>query len=275
MKKNLISKIESLPPLPETVTKLEMYRKRNDKESDELITIIEEDPLIITTILKIANSAMFGFRHKVETPARAVSLLGINFSVSIALSTALNKTIKNDLYAYGIDTSDFLNVCNLSTLILTSWLKDADERNLKEELLLPAFLQETGKFVISELICEANKAEEFRSELTNIADVAHIERKYTGYSCAKITANIFKHWQLSNNLIFSIGFVGDLTNCPDQYIKKAQILEVIKILCNITTPLSEKSIQYALEKAKDYNLNINALTEAIEITKNKFSKKDK
>jgi HD-like signal output (HDOD) protein len=38
----------------------------------KLISIIEEDPLMIVTILKIANSSMFGFKSKIETLSRAI-----------------------------------------------------------------------------------------------------------------------------------------------------------------------------------------------------------
>ena len=41
----------------------------------ELFRNYWKDALIVSTLLKISNSAMFGFRSKVETPNRAVSLL--------------------------------------------------------------------------------------------------------------------------------------------------------------------------------------------------------
>ena len=65
---NILQKIESLPPLPKTIIDIEEFRKRKDKEAADLLDIIEKDALIISTLLKISNSAMFGFRSKVETP---------------------------------------------------------------------------------------------------------------------------------------------------------------------------------------------------------------
>ena len=85
MKKDLIEEINSLPPLPTSVIELEKYKSIDNSDLLKLISIIEEDPLMVVTILKVANSSMFGFRFKVETLSKAINLLGINFTISIAI----------------------------------------------------------------------------------------------------------------------------------------------------------------------------------------------
>ena len=56
MKNTLIQKIDALPPLPKSVVELEEFRKSLEKEPLDLLKIIEQDPLIITTLLKVANN---------------------------------------------------------------------------------------------------------------------------------------------------------------------------------------------------------------------------
>ena len=51
-----------------------------------------------TTLLKVANSAMFGFRHAVESPSRAISLLGVNFTISVALGSIVQDFKKANLF---------------------------------------------------------------------------------------------------------------------------------------------------------------------------------
>lgn len=273
MNNSLIEKIDSLPPLPKSVIELEEFRKSLDKEPLDLLKIIEQDPLIITTLLKVANSAMFGFRHAVETPSRAINLLGVNFTISIALGSIVQDIIKSNLDSYKVTTDDFMFVSNLASNLVNTWI-GAISFDLKEELLLPAFLQETGKFIISEIIHESGDVESFHEALTNGKDLSILEEEFAGFSCAKITANIFKHWKLSHNLIFAIGFVGDLKNCPDEFKQKVQILEIIKILSEITAPLSEENIAKALLKAKEYQLDCELLKKAIETIKIKIDSEE-
>ena len=94
---NILEKIESLPPLPKTIIEIEEFRKKLNKEAIDLLNIIEKDALIISTLLKISNSAMFGFRSKVETPSRAVNLLGINFTISIAIGGTVQNLLMTKL----------------------------------------------------------------------------------------------------------------------------------------------------------------------------------
>ncbi len=270
MKELIIEKIDSLPPLPKSVIELEEFRKQPEKEPLDLLKIIEQDPLIITTLLRVANSAMFGFRSEVETPSRAINLLGVNFTISIALGSVVQDLIKTDLSAYGVSTDDFLMTANLASTIVNTWIGPMDFE-LKEELLLPAFLQETGKFIISQLVDESDKVEQFKVAVNSDRDTTDVETLFAGVSCAKITANIFKHWKLSHNLIFAIGFVGEADKCPPEYQKKVQILEIIKILCDITNPLGDKQIETALVKAKNYGLDPANLTRAIENIKTRIS----
>jgi len=269
MKKLIIEKIDSLPPLPKSVLELEEFRKMSNQEPLDLLKIIEKDPLIITTVLRVANSAMFGFVSQVETPSRAISLLGVNFTISIALGTVIQNLINTRLSAYDVTTDDFMFSSNLASTLVNTWVSKISF-DLKEDLLLPAFLQEIGKFVISEVLEESGQTEEFLEKLKVNKNVSSIEKEYLGYSCARITANIFKHWNLSHNLIFSIGFVEDLEHCPKDYKEKAKILEIIKILTDLRNPLSDQNVQRALNKATEYGMDVEPLLQSVDSIKFKL-----
>ena len=134
-------------------------------------------------------------------------------------------------------------------------------------MLLPAFLQEAGKFIISQVIQKNRKTEEFLVELEETKDTTFCEKKYTGYSCARITANIFKQWNISPNIIIPIAFTDDIESCPLEFKEKAQILEIIKILCDIRYPLSDENIHKALEKVALYNFDVEHFLNSIDIVK--------
>ena len=259
---NIIEKIESLPPLPKTIKEIEEFRKKPQKESYELLEIIEKDPLIISTLLKIANSAMFGFRSKVETPSRAINLLGVNFTISIAIGGTVQNLLTTSLEPYGINTDDFLRASNIATSLENLWLKNVDY-DLKEELVLPTLLQETGKFIISDIILSNGKAKEFSEKIKTTDNIASVERDYTGYSTSDITAKIFKHWKLSNNLVGCIENVDSIEKATQDYVLKSKILNVLKTACDIRNPLNENAVNDAIKKSLDYGLDTKALETAI------------
>lgn len=266
----VLRRVESLAPLPRTIIEIEQYRKKEEKEIQELYEIIKKDALLVTNLLKIANSAMFGFRSKVETPLRAITLLGINFTISVAISTSSQKLLISSLSPYGLSNDDFMKASNIALALTNLWLNKVDPE-LKDKLLLPALLQDIGKYIISDVLILNNKESDFyKKVLENLKSLQEIEKDFFEFSSSYVTAHIFKHWNLSQELINNIEFVDDVEKSPIEYKQKAMILDVIKTASNIKEPLSEKSINMAIKKAKEYKLNDKALIEAINTLKTRL-----
>lgn len=262
MLENILEKIEALPPLPQTIEDIEIFKKKKNKEVDELVKIIEKDPLVITTLLKVSNSSLFGFRSKVETVSRVVNLLGINFTIYVVISETVNNILTTDLSPYGIESSDFMEASIASSNLVNLWLGKINN-DLKEEVLLASILQETGKFILSELLIGRNLTEEFIRLIESGLSIKDAEKKLLGITTSEVTAEIFKYWNLGNELVNMIRFVDNIDSCPSEFKLRAQILDVVKILCE-----SKKlfvNVEKALNKAIEYNLEIEPLKEAIKI----------
>lgn len=263
MNDSIIEKIESLPPLPKTIIEIEEFRQQTEKEAFELLKIVEKDALIVSTLLKVSNSAMFGFRSKVETASKAINLLGINFTISIAIGGTVQNLLKTNLSPYGINSDDFMRASNLATTLTSMWLTKVSF-DLKEELVLPALLQEAGKFILADIIEGEDKTEEFKALISSGKTIAESEKEITGMTTSEITAKIFKHWKLSESLINAIEYVDDLEKCDEKYEEQSQILDVIKTICNVSDAFSEENIQKGIAKARAYDLDIKNLEAAVE-----------
>lgn len=261
---NILEKIESLPPLPQTIENIEIFKKKKIKEIDELVKIIEKDPLVITTLLKISNSSFFGFRSKVESVNRVVGLLGINFTIYVAISETINNILITDLSPYGVESEDFINASTAASNLVNLWLGQINEQ-LKEEVLLASILQETGKFILSELIISRDLSEEFKNLLNDGFEIKDAEKKLLDISTSEVTAEIFKYWKLSDDLINMIRFVDNISSCSIEYKQKTQILDIVKTACQINSLLSSESIEKAIKKANEYGFETEPLKKAIQI----------
>ena len=267
---DLLRRVESIPPLPRTIILIEEYRRKSEKEISELHDIISKDALIVTNLLKIANSAMFGFRSKVETPLRAISLLGINFTISVAISASSQKLLVTTLAPYGLTNDNFMNSSNIASVLASLWLGKIDE-SIKDEIILPALLIDIGKYIIADMILNEQKEKEFKAKIEEgILSIEEVEKEFLGFSSSYVTAQIFKHWKLSPNLINSIEFVDDINSVSKEFERKAKILSVIKTVANIKEPLSEKSIKEGIIKAKEYGFDTKILAQTIENLKTKI-----
>lgn len=265
MKRKLIKELNNLPEPPTSMIELKEFRK-NNIDTEKLLQLLGKDPLIVANILKISNSSIFGFRTKIDTLSRAINLLGEKFVISVAIGSNITQNLNPNLIAYSSTIDDFLFISSLASNIVNVWLDKIDS-NLKNELFLPAFLQEIGKFIISAVIQDSGKTEEFLKKIYETKDITFVEEIFIGYSCAKITANIFKKWNFSDNIVLPIAYTSDIDACPIAFRKKAQILEIIKILCDIKSPLSDENIQKALNKVILYNFDTDKFMSSIETIK--------
>lgn len=271
MKDKLIKELKNLPELPTNIIELDNYRREDSMDTNRLLKILQQDPLIVAQILKVANSSLFSFRTKVDTLSRAINLLGSKFIISIAIGSSVAKNMDSNLAAYAANIDDFLFISSLASTIVNTWVAQIDSE-LKDELVLAAFLQEVGKFVISSIIQNGKLTQEFLQELESSKDIEKVEEKFTGYSCSRITANIFKRWEFGHNLVFPIAFASDVENAPKEFKTHAKILNIIKILCDIRYPLSDDNIEKALKKVAFYGFDIDIFLKSIETIKEQIGK---
>ncbi len=266
MELQLIDQIESLPPLPKTLLKIVEFETNNQLQPETLLAIIEKDPLVVSTLLKAANSSLFGFRGSVETPSRAINLLGINFSLAVIMSSILNNLVKTDLSPYGLTDDAFIHNSQLQFTLAQVW---ADEISveLKEDLQLPALLQEIGKFIISSILLKEDRAKEFNDLLNLYNCDFKAEKELVGYSTSEVTAMIFKHWRLNDDLSRIIEHI-DYPEANDSV--KTAYLHVIKIACNLIDPLSEKSLETARKEVEKYKLDRELFEKAIQKLREKL-----
>ncbi len=85
----LIRGIEGLPTLPETVARVRQAMAEPGSSIEDVAQIVNTDPPLAARVLRVANSAAYGFPHRIDNLRLAVSLLGLRETYSIVLSAAI------------------------------------------------------------------------------------------------------------------------------------------------------------------------------------------
>lgn len=85
----LKQQIDSFPVLPVSVTNLMTVTSNPESSAQDVMKVILIDQSLCLTVLKIANSVLFGRPKKVDSIKKAVTILGFNEVQKIALAKAL------------------------------------------------------------------------------------------------------------------------------------------------------------------------------------------
>jgi len=87
--KQLVSKIYELPPLPTVVTHALEMLSDPEMEIREVEKVIGSDQSLVTKLIKISNSALYGGLQRVESLKQALARLGARTTKSLILSASM------------------------------------------------------------------------------------------------------------------------------------------------------------------------------------------
>ena len=166
MNELLSTTIENLPPLPETVVKLQNYIDQSGSEvqTQKVADIIVQDPLLTADLLRLANSPYYGFSREISTINQVIALLGIDNVKNIVMADSLRSLIRVNVSPYGLDTDLFLGNCSKEVDFISNWLNEED-RKLAQTLVPCAMLLRLGMILFSSVLIKAKRDKEFREAL--------------------------------------------------------------------------------------------------------------
>lgn len=257
MDNSILEKIKALPPLDDTVIKIQTICMDKDSSLGDLSKVIESDPMLTANILKAANSPLYGFSREVKNINHAVTLFGMATVRGFALSSAIRQNIKIDLSPYGLSNQQFLDISTLQSALMMKWY--AKESREMLDILIPAsFLMEIGKIIIAHELIEKGKVPNFLSSLKEtsiLKDLSALEKDSVGFDNEEITAKIFEQWNLEIELVEAIRYSNNPISAPTHMQDFAKALSVVKEGVNIFEQLSNNSIENAKALTKTYGLN--------------------
>ncbi len=142
----LYSQIDSLPSLPTIVTRVMEVTSDSESSANDLMQAVLPDQSMCALILKIANSAFFGFPKKVSTIEKAVMVLGFSEIRNIVLGKAVFNCFRDLERGNKAEITTFWAhsfLCGLGAKIIAE-----DLGHSPSELFIGGLLHDIGKLAM-------------------------------------------------------------------------------------------------------------------------------
>jgi len=223
--------VEEFPTLPIIVTKVIEVCENEDSEVDDLAEVISKDQSITARILKLANSAYYGYLRKVNTISKAVTILGFDTIKSLSISASVFDTFKKIKSNYYFDRCQFW-IHSIGVAVIARQIA----RHLKikdiEIAFLNGLLHDIGKlFFESYYIAQY---EEVMKEVTvNRCLIREAEIKVLGVSHNEVGGWLTNRWKFPPELVNPIQFHHEIDKCPEEYRYLASIIQLADNICRI------------------------------------------
>lgn len=183
-----------LPSLPEVALRLVEIAQQDDPDYNEVSRIIRSDPVVSGKILKTVNSALFGFRQRVESIEQAIPKLGITLLRTIILGFHLanHKSIQGQVDP----VLEKLWRSSLTQAVLAEMIAEENKWTDPSSYFLAAMLQDIGILaMVSEAPVEYLSNVLSRAEFPNVTTA---ERNHFGISHVDVSVEILNRWGLGS-----------------------------------------------------------------------------
>lgn len=235
------TKLSSLPEIYIRVSELLESERATSKEIGE---VVETDPALSSRILKLVNSAFYGFPSTVASISQAITILGRDRLKQLLIGTVLSGVfgkIDNPLFHMEEFWQHSVKTALLSRYLCQ--LGEADE--LADVIFTAGLLHDIGRLIL------AQKLPEFTAPIQQAVEdegkpVCEAERSVLGFDHCDTGAAFIRKWGLPETLAEAAQY----HHLPDQARQDRDLVQVIHVansLVFLTPPFEVEEVGYALE----------------------------
>ena len=225
--RELIDEIDDLPTLPAVVTRLVGMVENPSTSAEDVNQLISQDPSLTAKILKLVNSAFYGFSRKISTVTEAVVILGFDTVKSLALSASVFDAFD------GEEMEDFDRVGLWEHSIATGVGAELIAGRIRypnmEEVMVAGILHKIGLVVIDiyfhdeliDILAYARK---------NNVTILKAEREILGVGHPAIGAWLAERWNLPEWITVAIAYYHDPFQAPEEDQQLPMLIHVGDVL---------------------------------------------
>ncbi len=202
--KKITQSIIGLPTLPAVITQMIGLIDNPKTSGRQVAQLIATDQALTAKILKLANSAFYGFPREIATVQHAVVILGFETVKSLGLSVSVLQRFAGPSDNAQFDRQLFWEhsiACGVSARLLAAKLR----YRLPGEAFAAGILHDIGKLILSQYfpaefaqILEVMRAEDLY--------IGKAEEKILGLTHAEVGGWLAEKWNLPGQLVEAIAF---------------------------------------------------------------------
>lgn len=201
--RKIVSHTASLPAMPEVMLKVQKLIQLPTTTPAQLAKIIETDPSMVAGILKVANSAYYGFRGKVSTIQHASSLFGTRRLAELITAMSAGGVLGKAMDGYGHKAGDMwrhsiLVACTASEIAAIV----ADD--ILDSAYMAGLLHDIGKIILDPYVCERKVLFDHYFSTYPEKTIQDAEGHILGFNHAVIAAILCEKWSLPKSIAFGI-----------------------------------------------------------------------
>lgn len=220
----VVDRVSGLVCLPEVAIRVNEMVNDGQSSAADIGNIVSRDPGLTAKLLKIANSAIYGFSSQVDSVTRAVTIIGTRGLRDLTLGIAAIRSfegIPNEL----VSMANFWNHSVACALAARS-LGNACDRTTGDGLFAAGLLHDIGHLVLFHHVPDLS-----RQALSLVLDgidspeLHAVEDQLLGFDHAAVGYALARRWHLPDMICECIGFHHEIERAQ-QYRRETAVVHI-------------------------------------------------
>lgn len=200
----VLDKIKHIDVLPTVITEIVKLSKDPNSSVADMERVVLTDQALTTKVLRLANSAYYGYARRISTISNATILLGFDTIKSIAMASTMSKFLSGSFKGYALDKNE-LWIQSQTCGVIARYLAQKTNKSNPEEAYIAGLLRDIGKTILNEYMIDEYK-QVFKLTAEQGYTFSESEEHIFGFGHPEVGAKVAEKWNLPEVLVDAIQY---------------------------------------------------------------------
>ncbi len=201
--REVVKKVQDLPALPQITTRVLELINDPDSTPEDVGNLINQDQSLTAKVLRLANSAYYGFPRRISTVTEATILLGFNTVRSLVMAASVSSLMGGELKGYALDAGELWRHSMAAAMAARLLALKSGQRRLADQAFVGGLLHDIGKVILDHYTGEAYR------EIVTLTGKEKIpfmdaETRVLGFNHATVGGLVIDRWNLPPQLVDAV-----------------------------------------------------------------------
>lgn len=226
--KHLTKDVNDLPSLP--MITLQVIKLTDDAKTTipQISNVISQDQVMAAKILRMANSAYYGFARSISSITDAIIVLGFKSIRDLVFAATMHDFINKELSGYALAKGELWKHSIVCAMVAAKIAKRV-HYNSPDEVFTAGLLHDIGKVILNIYM---NDSFELVLQKVNDEKVPFMlaEKDILGFDHAAVGAAVANKWNLPETMVEAIAFHHKPLEAPHNK-QLAALVHIADIIC--------------------------------------------
>lgn len=226
--KHLTKDVNDLPSLP--MITLQVIKLTDDSKTTipQISNVISQDQAMAAKILRMANSAYYGFARSISSITDAVIILGFKSIRDLVFAATMHDFVNKELTGYALAKGELWKQSIVCAMVGANISKRINYKN-HDEVFASGLLHDIGKVILNIYM---NDTFDLVLQKVNQDKVPFMvaEKEILGFDHAAVGAAVANKWNLPEALVEAIAYHHNPLKAPHKK-ELAAIIHMADIIC--------------------------------------------